>query len=60
MRKSRNPSWVEEEDVLALELYHKLDFGHNSGKFHPSAPQIVELSTLLLKSFHFIPPSNVQ
>ncbi|NJL26620.1 MAG: restriction endonuclease [Thermoanaerobaculia bacterium] len=40
---SRNPNWTDEELVLALETYARLKGITNS----PSAPEIVELSTVL-------------
>ena len=39
----RNPDWVREEVILALEVYFRIDVVKSS----PTSPEIVELSELL-------------
>ena len=44
---ARNPTWIRDELILALDLYLEMDFGHNSGHVTAAHPRIVALSKSL-------------
>jgi 5-methylcytosine-specific restriction protein A len=45
--RSRNPNWVRDELILALDLYKRLDFTNTSGQYGETSLAIQELSEVL-------------